>query len=120
MSLILYESDTEKEQAIATKARQEEKKNSKLYTEIKPLTKFYLAEAYHHKYYLQLVPELKGDLRRTYPEVEDFINSTAAARINGYVKGLGTMDELIVEIGDFNLSEQSNKRLLNIVEGFGR
>ena len=50
-----------------------------------------------------------------YPNPDDFVNSTAAARVNGYLYGYGTFDALPEEISGFGLSQEGNKKLLDIV-----
>ncbi|MFZ5969820.1 MAG: hypothetical protein ACOYVK_21885 [Bacillota bacterium] len=55
-----------------------------------------------------------------YPHIKDFVNSTAAAKINGYIKGYGSIIELEEETERFGLSERANKRLVEIVQGYGK
>ena len=118
MSAIFYQD--EKQLELATKAllQEQEKRGVKLYTQILPYKEMYLAEAYHQKYYLQLVDLLKNDIKKHYPKFRDFVDSTSAARINGYVKGLGNMDRLMEEIDGFGLSEKGKKRLIDIVDSY--
>ncbi len=85
--------------------------NRKVHTEIQSLTSFYLAENYHQKYYLQGVPDLNNELRAYYPEFTAFLNSTAAARINGYVGGYGSLASLEEEIDSFALPPSASERL---------
>jgi len=56
-SIIFYYDDQQEEWALESKARQEAQCNCKIYTEIVPATKFYLAEDYHEKYRLQHTTE---------------------------------------------------------------
>ncbi len=120
MSIIFYHNKRQKEIALKSKREFENKKNIKIFTEIKPLDKFYLAENYHQKYYLQLTREIMNDFNKIYPNFKDIINSTAIAHINGYIKGVGNMKMLLKEINDLGLSEKGKKRLIQIVEGYGR
>ena len=53
MSAIFYHSEEQRAFAEQTMEQESIKRNRKIYTEIAPLTKFYLAEDYHQKYYLQ-------------------------------------------------------------------
>lgn len=50
-----------------------------------------------------------------YPNFRDFINSTSAARVNGYVGGYGTPEALREDLSSLGLSETAGKRLLQIV-----
>ncbi len=120
MSAIFCHNEKQKEIAYETMAREEKRKESKIYTEIVPYEKFYLAESYHQKYYLQLVRQLMDDFGAMYRKFNDFINSTAAAHVNGYIKGYGTLKMLSNEIKDLGLSEKGQKRLKQAVEGYGR
>ena len=118
MSLLFYRNDEEKNLIQISKQVQEEKRQSKMYTEILLFETFYLAEAYHQKYYLQLVKDLVLELKRIYPDVQDFVDSTAAARINGYLKGSGSLAMLREEIDVLGLSERGEKKLLRVVSGY--
>jgi hypothetical protein len=44
------------------------------------------------------------------------VDSTAAARVNGYVGGHGTMEQLEREIAELGLSEEGQERLLEVAE----
>ena len=83
--------------------------------EIVPFSEFYLAEDYHQKYRLQQVPELVREFRAIYADSVDFVNSTAAARVNGYVGGHGTLASLEAEIDDLGLSPAAQGKLLDLV-----
>jgi peptide-methionine (S)-S-oxide reductase len=114
-SIIFYHNDEQKKLALETKAHQEAELGTSIYTEIVPLSDFYLAETYHQKYRLQLIPELMKEFNAIYPNAEDFINSTAAARVNGYINGYGTPETLQKELSSLGLSPAANKMLTDIV-----
>jgi peptide-methionine (S)-S-oxide reductase len=115
MSIIFYHSEEQKRLALETRNREAANRNTKIYTEIVPYTEFYLAEDYHQKYRLQREPDLMGEFRRMFPHMADFINSTAAARVNGYLARYGTSEELEEEIDMLGLSETGVRRLRQIV-----
>ncbi len=58
-----------------------------IYTAIEEGARFWSAETYHQKYRLQGDKALMAELARMYPGEKDFVGSTAAARINGYLAG---------------------------------
>lgn len=118
MSAIFYRSEVEKETAVEAMQQEEKRLGLKLYTHIIPFERFYLAEAYHQKYYLQLVDILKSEIRNKYASFKEFNDSREAARMNGYVKGLGDMELLMAEIDSFGLSDKGRKRLIEIVDSY--
>jgi len=68
-----------------------------------------LAEDYHQKYYLRGVGLLMEEMKAMYPQERQFVDSTTAARLNGYVGGFGTLEQLEGELESFGLSEQAEK-----------
>ena len=50
-----------------------------------------------------------------YPDPADLANSTAAARVNGYLGGYGTLANLQAGIDDLGLSPEAREELLGIV-----
>jgi peptide methionine sulfoxide reductase MsrA len=63
-----------------------------LTTEVLPRATFFLAEDYHQKYVLQRHDRVMKKFNLFYPNFEDFINSTAAARLNGLAYGSQSKD----------------------------
>jgi peptide-methionine (S)-S-oxide reductase len=94
MSIIFYHDSDQCELAMESNQREETSLGRLVYTEIIPFSEFYLAEDYHQKYYLQQQPELMEELAGIYPNFADFVDSTAVARINGYLGGHVTFEEL--------------------------
>ncbi|MBL7166655.1 MAG: peptide-methionine (S)-S-oxide reductase [Dehalococcoidales bacterium] len=113
-SVVFYHDDEQHKLALAYKAHLEVELGRTVVTEIVPFSRFHLAEDYHQKYYLRQVPELLGEFRTMYPEVSDFASSTAAARINGFLGGHGTLQALEQQLPFFGLSPGTSSRLLEI------
>jgi methionine-S-sulfoxide reductase len=109
MSAIFYHNDEQKRLAEKTRDREAEKKGE-IHTEIAPLSQFYLAEDYHQKYNLRQQTDLMKEFKAVYNDAE-FINSTVAARTNGYVAGYGSLSQLEREIDQFGLSEKATEKL---------
>jgi peptide-methionine (S)-S-oxide reductase len=101
--------------AERSKKAEETRTGKKVYTELRPAETFYTAETYHQKYMLQGYAELIKEFREMYPADEDLINSTAAARVNGYVTGYGNLEILQKEIDMYGLSPEGEEKLLDIV-----
>jgi peptide-methionine (S)-S-oxide reductase len=119
-SIIFYHDEAQRRLAIQSKQREEAGLGKEVYTEIMPFSAFYPAEAYHQKFYLRQVPELMADFSAIYPDSNEFVNSTAAARVNGYVDGYGRLETLQKELVSYGLSPTGNKRLLEYASaGYG-
>ncbi len=82
-------------------------------TVIKAYRNFYPAEDYHQKYHLSKNKALNYAFRSLYPEMSDYIGSTAVARVNGYVAGHGTINSK-EELERLGLTEEGCKLLYNI------
>jgi peptide-methionine (S)-S-oxide reductase len=111
MSIIFFHDAEQQQEAMRSRDAIQQRKPLKIRTEISPLSVFYLAEDYHQKYYLQSTPELMNEFRSFYPVHKDFVNSTAAARVNGYLGGYGMLISLQAELADLGLSESSGNLL---------
>jgi peptide-methionine (S)-S-oxide reductase len=116
MSVVFYHNEQQRDLAVKSKQREEQKLGRAIVTEIIPFSEFYLAEDYHQKYYLTYEPDLLRELRAIYPAIEDFISSTAVARVNGYVGGYGALEILKKELDSLGLSEAGRIRLLDIAD----
>ena len=113
---IFYHNEDQKKLAMETRDREAARRNSKITTEILPATDFYRAEAYHQKYRLRQDRELMKEFNAMYPSDDDFVNSTAAARVNGYLDGYGTPESLRKELDSLGLSPEAHKKLMDIVK----
>ncbi len=116
MSAVYFHSEEQKKLAVETSNREATKRNGKIHTEIVPASEFYLAEAYHQKYLLRQRPVLMKEFNAIYPATEDFVNSTAAARLNGYFGGYVTLIDLKAKLNNLGLPPVTSKKLLEIVE----
>jgi peptide-methionine (S)-S-oxide reductase len=112
MSAIFYHNDEQRKLALETRALEENRRNKKIRTEILPFSNFYLAEDYHQKYGLRGNSDLMREFKAIYPRDIDFINSTAAARVNGYLGGYGTSEEIKATIDRLGLSSAAREPLL--------
>jgi peptide-methionine (S)-S-oxide reductase len=106
MAAVFFHDDGQKQLAEKTRDR-EAAEHGRVKTALLPLTAFYLAEDYHQKYMLRSRSELMREFRAMYPSDLDLVNSTAAARVNGYLGGNGTSALLNQEIDSLGLSEKA-------------
>jgi hypothetical protein len=115
MNVIFYEDDDQRLKAEASKTVLAKKIGRKVKTNIAPLRSFTMAEDYHQKYLLKRHDNLKNEMIRIYPNHRDFVDSTAVARLNGYVGGYGGSAQLSREIENLGLSAKGQKTLLDLV-----
>jgi peptide-methionine (S)-S-oxide reductase len=120
MSIVFYHTEEQRELAMASRDALAARLGRTVYTELTPAKEFYLAEGYHQKYYLRQEPALAKEFEVMYPRLMDFVNSTAAARVNGFLGGNGTIAQLEVQIDGFGLSPEAERRLLHIVQSMSR
>ena len=111
MSLIFFHDSEQEEIALQSKAVMEQKLGREIKTEIVAYRSFYLAEDYHQKYYLQGYPELALEIKVYYSSFQGFIDSTAAARLNGVLGGYSDRQLVAEEIGSYGLSDQAQEFL---------
>ncbi len=119
-SAIFYHSEEQRQIAVVSMERRAEQLQEDVYTEIVPAGEFTLAEDYHQKYMLRQNVELAAAYELIYPDIDNFVASTAVARVNGYLGGNGTSASLEVEIDSLGLSPQASASLLDTVRHSGR
>lgn len=76
------------------------------------LKKFYSAEEYHQKYYLQGASRLYEELKSMYDNFDEFISSTLTARANGYATGYINMSLLKDELESLEIPQENYNRLI--------
>jgi methionine-S-sulfoxide reductase len=115
MNVILYHSDQQRRLALASKNAVEQRVNGPVKTSVLPVRSFTTAEDYHQKYSLNRQVEIHREMSRSYPRRQDFVASTAVARLNGYAGGYGTRDQLLREIDLLGLSDGGKQALSDLV-----
>lgn len=119
MKAVFFHDKRQQALAEASKTALEKGGAVKVRTGVVPLRSFTLAEDYHQKYLLKHRHDLAREMMRIYPRKQDFINSTAVARLNGYVGGQGSREQLAREIDNLGLSPSGRRVLQDMVEGKG-
>ena len=114
MSAIFFADEAQRQLAVARRDKAAEEWGSEVFTEILPADSFYRAEDYHQKYYLQRYRELMDELHVPYPNFRDLVDSTAAARLNGYIGGSRTHELQREDLGHLGLSEAGQRILLKV------
>ena len=116
MAAVFYHNDEQKKLADESREREASKRKEEIQTKILPLTAFYRAEDYHQKYRLRRERNLLREFERIYPAGGDLVDSTAAARVNGYLGGHGTSADLKTDLKRLGLSAEGSRYLLRIVD----
>ncbi|KAA3437805.1 peptide-methionine (S)-S-oxide reductase MsrA [Rufibacter hautae] len=111
-SAIFYHSPEQEQGAQDAIKAAEEQFQAKVLTELIPYENFHLAEERHQKWKLRRHTEVLRELQKIYPAYEAFNNSTAVARVNGYVGGYGEQETLMEEIASLGLSVPVQNTLL--------
>jgi peptide-methionine (S)-S-oxide reductase len=114
---VFYHDQAQKRHAMETRERHAARLGKTIHTEVLPFHRFYVAEDYHQKYYLRQDRQILSEFRAYYPQAADLMNSTAAARVNGYLGGYGHAESLKAEIEQLGLSEASRQELLKRAGG---
>jgi len=116
MSAVFYHNDAQKKLALETREHEEARRGTRIRTEVLPASMFCVAEDYHQKHFLRAEAGLMREFRAMYPDPKDFMNSTAAARVNGYLGGNGSKEMLRAEIDQLGLSPEARQTLLRLWE----
>lgn len=115
MNAVFYHNEEQQRVGDASQAALAEKTGRTIRTQVLPLRTFTLGENYHQKYMLKRQSRLTSEMSRIYPQNQDFINSTAVSRLNGYAGGNGDVRQLALEIDSLGLGENGKRILKQIV-----
>lgn len=89
--------------------------HNEIFTVVERAGKFFAAEDYHQKYLLRKAKGILKEFQKIYPEEQQLINSTAAARINGYLGCNGGTEALKKNINELGLSQKMQDMLMKYV-----
>lgn len=115
MSAVFYHDKTQQRLALTVRDELQMQIGATIYTQILPTEQFYSADNYHQKYYLCQDRELMAEFGCIYPQEQDFIDSTAAARLNSFAAGYSSQVRLLSEINQYGLPEAAREKLFAIV-----
>ena len=114
-NVLFYASEDQKQAAYDSLEAVKKRTRGAVVTAIEPAGPFTTAEDYHQKYLLRKAGNIYHDLRTAYPDEKAFRESTAAARLNGYLGCNGSAEALNQELESLGLSPASRQRLVDIV-----
>jgi len=119
MSAIFYHSEEQRTLAERTLREENGRHRKNITTKILPAGPFYDAEDYHQKYLLQKHGALLCGME--VDPGQELIRSHAAARLNGYVGGYGTLEQFEAEWRPLGLTEQMAEYVKTVLRsGRGR
>ncbi len=110
-SLLFYCDDAQHAIAEKTKGEAETRLGKEITTEILPYAGFTRAEDYHQKYSLRNNSELMSAFADVYSSDGDFVDSTAAARVNAYLAGDLSAAEAKTDLERLASGEKGDPRL---------
>ena len=114
-AVVFAHDEEQKRLAEESRARIAKKLGKTVHTEVLPSGRFYAAEDYHQKYYLRGHRQILRQFQQYYPQAADLMNSTAAARVNGYIGGHGTAAAYKADIDRLGLSAAAREELEELV-----
>ena len=114
--ILFYENEAQKVVAEEGLERVSEKSDGQVYTRVEKLENFYPAEDYHQKYRLRNNSNYLDELREYYGNPNALRDSTAAARLNGYLAGYGSAENVRDNLGKLGLSGEARSDLRNRFE----
>ena len=109
--------DTQAKQAKAAMAALQKKAGKKPSTPVVPAPTFWIAEDYHQKYYLRskrrLIEALLGADAKDDEKIRE---STITARVNGWLVGYGTPEEIEADVKRLGITGDAKKALGKALE----
>lgn len=113
LSLLRYKDDEQFAAIQRIQPKMEAALGESIETEVGPFETFTAADERHQKYYLKRYPQALVQLETLFPDQDMLIDSTFAARLNGFVKGFGTTTALTEDIRTWPISGWSQTALID-------
>jgi peptide methionine sulfoxide reductase MsrA len=111
-SAIFVHDDAQRAAAELAVKAEEKKRDVRIHTAIEEAGTFWQAEDYHQKYRLRAYDGLLAEARQVYPETDDLVMSTLAARLNAWAAGWGDEVQVAREIELTGLSDAAREKVL--------
>jgi len=113
ISLLRFRNAQQAAVIASVKKEMEVELGESIETEIAAFTDFTIAEERHQKYYLKRYPRALEQLISLFPDPALLVDSTFAARLNGFVKGFITRDALRDDIAEWDIEAAYRKLLID-------
>ncbi len=114
MSAIFVDGPDQERAARSVMQRVQENSEGTIQTRIISAADFRLAGESQQKRALQGNDLLFGEFRAMYPDIWDLVDSPAATRVNAYLHGSGTDEQLQAELEGLGLSAAAKDQLLAV------
>lgn len=111
ISLLVYDTEEQRRKAEQVRGEEELLNGRKIQTELQPFRAFYPAEDHHQKYNLKRFKRATETVRNLFLTMEDFQASTIAARLNGFVREYGSLNDIKAEIKTWGLAQEDLRKL---------
>lgn len=118
-SVILTEGPEQARAAEASRERLAARMGRAVLTPIEALGTFTRAEDYHQKYRLRQWPLLCAELLERCGDEQAFVDSTAAAKLNGYLAGYGQLEEIAADLAGMALQPATRTAVLERIQSRG-
>jgi peptide-methionine (S)-S-oxide reductase len=118
-SAVFYRTEDEREAVEEAIARLRATAGS-VYVAVEPYSAFHSAEDYHQKYTLRRYADVAKEFRRMYPAEGDFVDSTAVARVNGWLSGCATAERIDADLPRTGLSAEMQVKVRGLAMPGGR
>ena len=119
-SAIFYHDEEQERQAAEAMKDASERYGKRISTELISYDGFTRAEDYHQKYYLRNTRAIMEQYKDLFPTEDAFTDSTAVTRVNGYIGGNGSSEQLANEAPGLGLSEEAVDALREILVKRGK
>ena len=117
MAAVFCHDDAQLEMARRTGERAARARGGELRTRVDPLGTFTRAEDYHQKYRLRREHRVTDELVERFGSDRAMVDSTAAARLNGLLRGFGDPADLEPWLARLELSPAARETLVARVHG---
>ncbi|GEK91261.1 peptide-methionine (S)-S-oxide reductase MsrA [Alkalibacterium kapii] len=107
ISLLIVHSTEQLGKAEKVKKERENRYGKQIKTDIQYDLPFYPAEDRHQKYFLKRFDKATASLFPLFSDHKSFVHSTIAARLNGFVRENGRLDNIKDEISDWQLTKEA-------------
>lgn len=119
-SAIFFHDEDQEKLALEALDKAGKGTGKKVSTQLLPYAGFTRAEDYHQKYYLRSVPGVAALYDGQFRDQDAFTDSTAVARVNGYIGGNGTVEQLEKEKEELGITDEAIEALKWILRKAGK